>query len=189
MRPKPRLWIRLLINPIFHKKGKNTLIRKNTRMDVFPFNKFELGDWSTIEDFSCVNNAIGPVIIGNNTRIGLSNTIIGPVVISNNVIIGQNVVLSGLNHSYQDIMVSPSNQKCKTANILIGENSWIGANSVITAGVLVGKHCVIAAGSIVTKNIPNYSLVAGNPAKIIKHYNFEKAIWEKVNQEPGYGNH
>lgn len=180
MRPKPRLWIRLFINPMFHKKGKNSLVRFRTRMDVFPFNKFVLGSWSTIEDFSCVNNAMGNVIIGEQTRIGLSNTIIGPVTIGNNVNIAQHVVMSGLNHGYEDITVAPRSQKCTTATIHIEDDCWIGANVVITAGVTIGKHCVIAAGSVVTKNIPEFSIAAGNPAKVIKQYNVDTAQWEKV---------
>jgi acetyltransferase-like isoleucine patch superfamily enzyme len=190
MRPKPRLWISLLVNPFFHKKGKNALVRFNTRMDVFPFNKFVLGEWSTIEDFSCVNNAMGDVFIGNETRIGLSNTIIGPVTLGNNINIAQNVVMSGLNHGYENIDIAPRLQKCTTSRICIDDDCWIGANVVITAGVNIGKHCVIAAGSVVTKNIPPYSIAAGNPAKVIKQYNFDTAQWEKVvydSKIKGYG--
>ena len=180
MRPRPRLWIRLFVNPLFHKKGKHSLVRFNTRMDVFPFNKFVLGSWSTVEDFSCINNAMGPVIIGSQTRIGLSNTIIGPVTIGNNVNIAQHVVMSGLNHGYEDINVAPRSQKCSTSNIQIEDDCWIGANVVITAGVTIGKHCVVAAGSVVTKSIPDFSIAAGNPAKVIKQYNFDTAQWEKI---------
>lgn len=179
MRPRPRLWIRFLVNPFFHKKGKHALISYNTRMDVFPFNTFKLGNWSTIENFSCVNNAMGPVLIGDNVRIGLSNTIIGPVKIGNNVNIAQNVVISGLNHGFEDIHTPPRSQKCSTATIEVDNDCWIGANVVITAGVKIGKHCVIAAGSIVTKSVPPYCVVAGNPAKIIKFYNFATSQWEK----------
>jgi acetyltransferase-like isoleucine patch superfamily enzyme len=181
MRPKPRLWIRMFVNPFFHHRGKNSLIRLRTRMDVFPFNKFMLGSWSTIEDFSCVNNAMGAVIIGENSRVGLGNTIIGPVNIGNNVNVAQHVVMSGLNHGYEDILIAPRSQKCSTAGICIEDDCWIGANVVITSGVKIGKHCVIAAGSVVTKDVPEYSIAAGNPARVIKQYNFVNAVWEKVN--------
>jgi len=180
MRPKPRLWVRLFVNPIFHKKGRHSLVRFQTRMDVFPFQKFVLGTWSTIENYSCVNNAMGAVIIGNHSRIGLSNTVIGPVTIGDNVNIAQNVVMSGLNHGYEDISIAPRSQKCSVANINIGNDCWIGANVVITAGVSIGKHSVIAAGSVVTKDVPEYSIAAGNPAKVIKQYNFLTEKWEKV---------
>ena len=192
MRPRPRLWVRIFVNPFFHKKGKNALIRYQTRMDVFPFNKFELGNWSTIENYSCVNNAMGNVIIGQHSRIGLSNTIIGPVKIGDNVNMAQNIVISGLNHGYEEISIAPRLQKCTISQITIENDCWIGANVVITSGVTIGKHSVIAAGSIVTKDVPAYSIVAGNPAKIIKLYDFESERWTKysdlTNQNyPSYG--
>ena len=192
MRPRPRLWVRIFVNPFFHKKGKNSLIRYQTRMDVFPFNKFELGNWSTIENYSCVNNAMGNVIIGQHSRIGLSNTIIGPVKIGDNVNMAQNIVISGLNHGYEEISIAPRLQKCTISQITIENDCWIGANVVITSGVTIGKHSVIAAGSIVTKDVPAYSIVAGNPAKIIKQYDFTLERWIKhsdlTNQNyPNYG--
>lgn len=183
MRPRPRLWIRLMINPLVHKKGKNSLIRFNTRMDVFPYNKFELGKWATIENYSCVNNAMGDVYIGDNSRIGISNTVIGPVKIGNNVNIAQNVVMSGLNHGYEEINIAPRLQKCTISQITIGDDCWIGANVVVTSGVTIGKHSVIAAGSVVTKNVPEYCIVAGNPAKIIKYYDFDLSRWMKYTEE------
>ncbi|MBU2046873.1 MAG: acyltransferase, partial [Bacteroidetes bacterium] len=76
---RPRLWIRLFVNPIKNKKGKHTIIRRNTRMDILPFNQFEIGSKSIIEDFATVNNGVGDVFIGNHTIIGLGNVIIGPV--------------------------------------------------------------------------------------------------------------
>lgn len=176
---RPRLWVSLLINPFFHSKGRGSKIRWKTRMDVIPFNNFKIGDFTIIEDFSTVNNGVGPVIIGQNTLLGINNVIIGPVTIGDNVIIAQNVVVSGLNHDYKDINVPIRYQPVSTSEIKIEDNCWIGANTVITAGVSIGKHCVIAAGSIVTKDIPSYSIAAGNPAKIIKKYNFEVNSWVK----------
>jgi len=64
--------------------------------------------------------------------------------------------------------------------IIIEDECWIGANAVITAGVTIGKHSVIAAGSVVTKNIPPYSVAVGNPARVIKQYNFETKQWLRV---------
>jgi acetyltransferase-like isoleucine patch superfamily enzyme len=150
-------------------------------MDVLPFNKFSLGKNSTIEDFSVVNNGMGNVHIGDNSRIGISNVLIGPVNIGNHVIIAQNVVMSGLNHGYEDIHTPIRLQPCTTSPITIGNDSWIGANAVITAGVQIGKHVIVAAGSVVTKNVPDFSIVAGNPARIIKQYNEITQSWEKVN--------
>ncbi len=127
-----------------------------------------MGDYSIIEDWSCINNAVGDVIIGSNSRIGLHNTIIGPIIIGNHVNIAQGVVLSGMNHSYKDSSKRIDEQKVITSPIIIEDDVWIGANCVILPGVKVGKHSVIGAGSVVTKDIPSYSLAVGNPARITK---------------------
>jgi acetyltransferase-like isoleucine patch superfamily enzyme len=63
---------------------------------------------------------------------------------------------------------------------VIEDECWIAANTVITAGVTIGKHSVIAAGAVVTKNIPPYSIAVGNPAKVIKKYDFDKKEWIRV---------
>ncbi|MDB5008417.1 MAG: acetyltransferase [Mucilaginibacter sp.] len=177
---RPRLWVRLFVNPFIHKKGKRAVIRFNTRMDVFPFNNFSLGSNSIIEDFATINNGVGDVLIGNNTGIGLSNVIIGPVKIGNYVMLAQNIVVSGLNHAYDDVTTPPRIQKVVTRQIIIEDNVWIGANSVITAGVTIGKQAVIGAGSVVTKDVPSYCVAVGNPARVIKKYDFETGSWQKV---------
>lgn len=177
---RPRLWVKCFINPFKHHKGKNSLIRRRTRMDVLPFNNFSLGDNSTIEDFTTINNGVGPVIIGDRTRIGMGNTLIGPVTVGNDIRLAQNVVLSGLNHSYQDVSQPIHSQGVTTAPITIEDETWIGANVVIVAGVTVGKHCIVAAGSVVTKSIPPYSVAVGNPARVIKQYNPQSKTWDKV---------
>lgn len=176
---KPRLWVSLFLNPFKHKKGKHSIIRCRTRLDVFPYNEFNLGARSVIEDFATINNGVGNVNIGYGSFIGLGNVIIGPVNIGNNVILAQNIVVSGLNHGYEDVNIPPSQQKTQTKQITISDDVWIGANSVITAGVTLGKHCVIGAGSVVTKDIPPFTVAVGNPARIIKTYNPESEAWEK----------
>jgi acetyltransferase-like isoleucine patch superfamily enzyme len=177
---RPRVWVKWFVNPFFHKVANGSTIRWNTRMDVLPFNAFELGNGSTIEDYCTINNGVGAVKIGQNTRIGMSNVIIGPVTIGNNVILAQNIVISGLNHGYEDIHVPIHNQAVSMEPIFIEDDCWIGANAVVTSGVTIGKHCVIAAGAIVTKSIPPFSIAVGNPARIIKKYNFELGEWQKI---------
>lgn len=177
---RPRRWVHWFVNPFYHKKGKHAVIRRSSRIDVVPFNRFELGDYSTIEDFCTINNGVGDVIIGTQTRIGMSNVIIGPVTVGNAVIFAQNIVMSGLNHSYEDISMPISKQKETTALITVEDECWIGANAVITAGVVIGKHSVVAAGSVVTKSIPPYSVAVGNPARVIKQYDFETKQWIRV---------
>jgi len=175
---RPRKWVSWFLNPMIHHKGKRTVIRRMTRMDILPFNKFHIGDDSTVEDFTTINNGVGDVSIGDRTRIGLGCTLIGPVKVGNDVRIAQNVVLSGLNHKYEDDSVPISEQGVTTNNIIVEDEAWIAANCVVLPGVTIGKHSVVSAGSIVRRNVPSYSVVSGNPAKVIKKRNPETKIWE-----------
>jgi acetyltransferase-like isoleucine patch superfamily enzyme len=177
---RPRWWVRKLVNPFYHKRGKNTIIFGRCRLDLMPFSPFSIGHDSTLEDFTIVNNGLGAVALGNHVFIGASNVIIGPVTIHDHVMTAQNVVMSGLNHGFNDVSTAFRYQPCTTSAIIIGEACWIGANVVITSGVEVGKYSIIAAGSVVTKNVPEYSIVAGNPAKLLKRFNHETKEWERV---------
>jgi len=179
VKTRPQWWIRLF-QFAYLKRGKGSVIYRSVRKDLVPFNRFALGEHSVVEDFSCLNNAVGDLIIGNNSRIGLGNTIIGPVQIGNEVNIAQNVTISGLNHNYLDVNKSITSQGVSTSQIIIEDDVWIGANSVILAGSNIGKHSIIAAGSIVTRPVPSFCIVAGNPARIIKQYNFDKKEWIRI---------
>lgn len=167
VKTRPRLWLRMF-QWVYMTRGKHTVIYHSVRKDIVPFNQFSLGNNSVIEDFCCINNAVGDLRIGHHTRIGLHNTIIGPVHIGNHVNLAQGVVVSGLNHNFQDTSKRIDEQGVSTALVTIGDDVWIGANSVITAGVSIGRHSVIAAGSVVTKDVPENTVVAGCPAKVIK---------------------
>ncbi len=184
LRPKnehrPRLWVQLFWNSWKHKKGKDSVIRRRTRIDVMPFNEFTIGRDSLIEDFATVNNQVGPVVIGDRSLIGISCVVIGPVTIGNDVLLAQHVVMSGLNHQFEDISRPINQQKCTTDKIVIEDEVWIGANVVITSGTRIGKHAVVAAGSVVTKDVPPYCVVAGNPARVIKKYDQQSNVWIKV---------
>lgn len=179
IRIRPRRWVRFL-QFIYMDRGRGSVIYRSVRKDIVPFNKFIIGNYSVIEDFSVLNNSVGNIIIGNNSRIGLGNTIIGPVKIGNNVNLGQNVVVSGLNHNYQDIEQHIDKQGINKELITIEDDVLIGANSVILAGLTIGTHTQIGAGSVVTKSVEPYSLVTGNPARIIKQYDFEKKEWVRI---------
>ena len=177
---RPRWWVRKLVNPFYHQRGSNTIIFSRCRLDLMPFNKFSIGHDSTLEDFTIVNNGLGPVHLGNHVFIGASNVIIGPIKIHDHVMTAQHVVMSGLNHGFDDVSVAFRYQPCTTSEIVIEEGCWIAANVVITSGVTVGKYSIIAAGSVVTKSVPEYSMVAGNPARLLKQYDHITKSWERV---------
>jgi acetyltransferase-like isoleucine patch superfamily enzyme len=137
-------------------------------MDTPPYRKFSLGDYSVIESYSCINNAVGDVIIGDHTRVGLHNTIIGPVTIGHHVNLAQGITVTALNHVFSDTGKRIDEQGITTVPVVIEDDIWIGANAVILPGVKIGNHSVVAAGAVVTKDVPPHTLVAGVPAKVIK---------------------
>ena len=163
-----RLWVKWILLPFYRKMGKGSIIRRNSHMDLLPFNNFYLGQNSIIEDFCTVNNGSGKVYIGNSTRIGSGSAIFGPVTIGDDVLLAQNVVISGMDHKFVKTGLKISSSEVSADQVYIGDETSIGANSVILSGIFIGRECVIAAGSIVTRNVPSYSVVAGNPARIIK---------------------
>ena len=180
--PKPRYWMRILLNPFVHKKGKGAILRSKARLDIFPYNDFSVGKYSIIEDFAVINNGVGHVSIGDHTIIGISCVIIGPVNIGNNVMLAQNIVLSGLNHNYEDVLVPPSEQGTVQKTITVENDVWIGANAVLTAGITIGEHSIVGAGAVVTRDVPKFSVVAGNPARVIKQYNPLSKSWQSTKQ-------
>ena len=164
---RPRWFVRMLA-PLYQHRGKHSVVHRSARMDTPPYRKFSLGDYSVIESFACINNAVGDVIIGDHTRIGLHNTIIGPVTIGCHVNLAQGITVTALNHNFEDSDKRIDEQGISTTPVIIEDDIWIGANAVILPGVTIGNHSVVAAGAVVTKNVPPHSLVAGVPAKIIK---------------------
>ena len=93
----------------------------------------------------------------------VSITCIESIQIGDHVQIGNNVVIVDHDHDYMN-----GNKGFISKDIIIDDNVWIGANSTILKGVHIGENSVIAAGSVVNRDVPPYSVVGGNPAKILK---------------------
>ena len=158
--------------------------------------------------FKCNVREAGSVVIGNRVGISTNTTFLtlqphsqiiirdninifhhfqincaNYVEIKSNVIIAPFVFICDHNHQYEDITRPIAGQGIEmkpNARIIIDEDTWIGTKSTIVGSVHIGKHCIIGANSVVTKDIPDYCVVAGIPAKIIKRYNFITQQWEKV---------
>ena len=120
--------------------------------------------------------------IGNNIRIAhhLQISCANLVKICSDVNIAPFVFITDHNHRFEnpDIPVKDQGISMKPgASVVIGEGSWIGTKAVIVGDVKIGRHCVIGASSVVTKDIPDYSIAVGSPAKVIRHYDFAKGEW------------
>jgi len=87
------------------------------------------------------------------------------------------------NHNYLNPTIHIYKQgvlAVENGRVHIGEGTWLGTNVVIVGNISVGKQCVIGANSVVTKDIPDYSVAVGIPAKVIKRYDFEQQQWIKI---------
>lgn len=122
------------------------------------------------------------ITIGNGTTIGHFSHIIGrhSITIEQDVLIADKVFISDCTHNYEDVNIPVSLQGIKCISpVRIGNGSWIGEN-VCICGASVGKHCVIGANSVVNKDIPDYCVAVGIPAKVVKKYDFKAQDWVKV---------
>ena len=102
------------------------------------------------------------------------------------MLFASNVIVTNENHGMDpESSVPYMNQELTARDVSIGDGCWIGEKVCILPGVSIGEKCIIGAGSVVTKSIPDYSIAVGNPAKVLKIYNFESKRWEKYNEENG----
>ncbi len=148
--------------------GRNVIIFKNCRIELLP----KYGDQMFEPQ----------LLIGDYTQIHQNAhiTCSGSITVGKNVVITSNVTITDINHLYNDVEIPINLQQIQVKPVEIGDQSYVYNNSVILPGVKIGKHCIVAANSVVTRDIPDYSVVAGNPAKIVKRFNTTTNNWEKV---------
>lgn len=119
------------------------------------------------------------LIFGEGCRIGNFNHIYATekIEFGKYVLTADRVYISDNLHEFEDVDVPIMNQGIRQLkNVSIGDGAWIGENACII-GADVGKNSVIGANSVVTRDIPDFSVAVGSPARVIKTYSFEKARW------------
>ena len=107
--------------------------------------------------------------IGDNSGLGVNCSVRGPLEIGENVMMGPDVIIMTSSHNVESTFL-PMNQQgsLPKQKVLIGDDVWIGTRVIILPGVRVGTGSIIGAGAVVTKDVPDYAIVGGVPAKIIK---------------------
>lgn len=128
--------------------------------------KLIMGDFSYIAAGAIVRNT--DLAMGEFCTVNANSIIVGKVKMGNGVRIATHASIYGFNHGYADITEPIYKQKTTSKGIVIGDDVWIGAGAVLLDGVQIGSHSIIAAGAIVTKDVAEYSIVGGNPARLIK---------------------
>lgn len=110
--------------------------------------------------------------IGENSSFNKGAWIGNDTVLGNNVMMGPNVSILSGSHNFDRLDIPMNEQGApKRKPVIIGNDVWIGTRSIILPGVNIGNHSIIGAGSVVTRDVPEYGIVGGNPAKVIKYRN------------------
>ncbi len=147
--------------------GRSIRLGKNNEFQ-FKFNK-HISDFVDIRD-SCRIEGKGKFFIGSNSGIGDYGIVrtSNYVKIGKNVLIGPRIFISDSDHSFEDIEKPIYLQSIKKGEVIIGDDIFIGANVTILQDVTIGDGSIIGAGTVVTKDVPEYSVVIGNPGKVIR---------------------
>jgi acetyltransferase-like isoleucine patch superfamily enzyme len=165
-----------LLHPQLIQIGRSVIIEDNVMVDALSEKGVRLGNNVTIAKFATIqctgvirHLGVG-LVIGDNSAVGAYSFIgaQGGIQIGDNVIMGPRVSFHAENHRYNDITLPIRLQGENRQGIIVEDDCWIGAGSIILDGVHIGRGSVIAAGSVVTNNVPAYSVMAGVPARLIK---------------------
>ena len=144
---KQAYWLRkYVVKKILLKCGENILVLR----------KAYFGDGSRLS-------------IGDRSYLGLNSRLGGKITIGDDVVMGPDVIMMTASHEYRSIDIPINLQgNIEEREIIIGNDVWIGTRSIILPGVNIGSHSIVASGAVVTKSFPEYSIIGGCPAKLIK---------------------
>lgn len=161
MQPNSILEFNMMEDPFKEVRPSRLILHSNSKL----ISKGHIQSFERVR-IECLPNAV--LEVGHKTYINHDSEIRcrEHISIGNNVSIAYGVLIQ--DSDYHTMYDEKGNEKPQTLPIKIEDNVWIGANAIILKGVTLGKGCVVAAGAVVTKSAPAYSLIGGNPARIIK---------------------
>lgn len=184
-----RLFYYLFIFPIyklrFGKLGSRTYIRSPLQLDgtsrMFIGSRVGVG-YKTWLAANSLTQEKASLTIGDGTHIGNFNHIYatGQITFGSKVLTADKVYIADNLHGYESIHMAVIDQPIKQLRPMhIGDGSWLGEH-VCVIGASIGRGCVIGANSVVTKDIPDYCVAVGAPAKIIKRYCMQEKQWRRT---------
>lgn len=146
-----------------------------------------IGPYSRLEGVSKYNNQTYKprIVFGDRCSVqqGLYLTCANSITIGKYTAIAANVTITDIHHPYDDITIPIESHDIIVKEVVIGDECKIYNSVVILPGVHIGKHVTIGANSVVSKDIPDFCIAVGSPAKVVKRYDFEKQEWVRVTNE------
>jgi acetyltransferase-like isoleucine patch superfamily enzyme len=166
----------------FRKLGRKARMFPPFRVDGMK--DIELGDASSLQKGAwlycvSVDGAVAVLNIGRNCDFGYNNhiTAVRKVVIGDHVLTANNVYISDNVHGYEDVSRPIMHQPVVfKGEVTIGDGTWIGENACVI-GARVGRNCVIGANSVVTRDVPDFCVAVGAPARVIRRFDAISGIW------------
>ena len=149
-----------------------------SRVRIFPHARIEVIDKES------------SIILKNNLSMGQNLHLIsgGELTIEENTTISANVFITNIDHEYQEIDKHILGQPLLYKKTHIGKNCFIGYGAVIQAGTILGKQCVVGANAVVRGIFPDYCVIVGAPAKIVKRYDSASKTWRKTDSKGNFIN-
>ena len=159
----------LLMTPKCVSIGNNVLIWPNCRIEgITRYNDIDYTPEIFLDDFCSIQQ-------------NLHLTCANKIYIGKHTAIAANVTITDIHHQYENINKPIEEQDILVKQVHISDDCKIYNNAVILPGTHIGKHCTVGANSVVSGEFPDFSVIAGSPAKIVKRYNFDSLAWEKTN--------
>lgn len=173
------IWL-LLIFPKYFMRG----VSWKSRLDLVPFHDFKLGKYSRLEMNTLINNGMGDVVLEEEVHTGVGCVVIGPVHMHKHVGISQYVRILGMHHGMEPEMPH-HHTPVTSAPVVLEEDVFVGTGAVIMGKksgqpLTIGKYSRIGANAVVMDDIPPYSVAVGNPAKVVRTWDFEEKKWVSV---------
>lgn len=163
-------------------KGARVYIGKNVKIQGG--RNITLGNGVSIRPSAEIWCNGGRVQIGAGTDIGTRCrfSVLNQLEIGDNVLFSPNVYITDCDHAYADVAKPVMHQGVvqKDNRVYIKEGAYIGINAVIVGNVTIGKNSVVGANSVVTRDVPDYCVAVGAPARVIKRFDHETGQWVKV---------
>lgn len=167
----------LVIAGGFHHWGHGSVVRPPVRVSgerwisVGSGVHFGAGCWLNADPIGMADAPVMLIGDGCSFAGGCVISAVSQVRIGREVLVARNVYIADHDHAYLDVSQAIMRQGVASVDqVIIGDGAWLGQNCVVTSGVRIGRGAVVAANAVVTKDVPDYSLAAGAPAKVVKSW-------------------